>query len=183
MAKDELRDGLEVLRGMLERAGETLQEDDENLLLTYGAELEGASEAVNARLDRLSAATLEGFFHSAAAGVRLEVPEALGEGFADSIDDNYPGAGAAFRRLAETFWTLKMLEARVGERHSGITLQQVLRDVVERVERAFFTEPGEERSADDLAADQRQLLARAGVSQHADELLHGNPLLVGNPLA
>jgi hypothetical protein len=165
---------------MLERAGVPAESGDIDLLLAFAAETE-SSEAQQLRFAVIADSVLQGFFHLAAEGHTFVPVDRYREEFGDSLDKNYPGAGAAFMRLATSYWTLHMLQGRLGTRYAGTSLQQVLRLVEERVGQAFFPEDDRLNGAQ-LARVQRRLIGQSGAAIDIEQFLLGNPLLVGNPL-
>ena len=177
----ELEKGLEAVGLMLERAGVPAEPGDTDLLMAFAAETE-ADESEQRRFAVIADSALQGFFHLAAEGHAFVSVERFQEHFGDSLEKNYPGAGAAFMRLAASYWTLHMLHGRVNTRFSGTSLQQILRFVEDRVGQAFFPED-DRLDSEQLARVQRRLIAQSGASIDVDEFLLGNPLLVGNPLA
>ncbi len=176
----ELELGLDAVGAMSERAGVRLGDADRELLLSYAPEagIDGGGEH---RFAVIADAALRGFFHLAATGHAFVPIERFEDEFGDSLTHNYPGAGAGFTRLATSYWTLHMLEGRLGTRFAGTLLQQCLASIVGRVRTAFFAEVDGDSGTRALA--QRDLIARSGAPIDADEFLLGNPLLVGNPLA
>lgn len=166
---------------MVERAGLRSEEGDADLLLSYAAEADARAEQRH-RFAILADSALQGFFHLAAEGHAFVSLDSYQEEFGDSLEANYPGAGAGFLRLARSYWTLQMLEGRLGMRYAGTLLQQTLLSVHARVGEAFF--PAEEsRDSGELARVQRSLVEQSGAAIDLDEMIMGNPLLVGNPLA
>ena len=173
--------GLDAVSAMLGKVGVPGEAGDTDLLLTYAAEIE-ASEGRLRRFAVIVDSALQGFFHLAAEGHTFVPVDRYRAEFGDSLEKNYPGAGAAFVRLATSYWTLHMLQGRLGTRYAGTSLQQVLRFVEERVGQAFFPE-GDRLDGAQLARVQRRLIAQSGAGIDIDQFLLGNPLLVGNPLA
>ena len=177
----ELDLGLAAVTRMLERAGLRSEPGDTDLLLSYAAETESSKDKPR-RFAVMADSALQGFFHLAAEGHTFVPVDRYRDEFGDSLQENYPGAGAAFVRFATSYWTLHMLHGRLGTRYAGTSLQQVLRFVEERVGRAFFPEDDVLDSAQ-LARVQQRLIAQSGAPIDVDQFLFGNPLLVGNPLA
>ena len=176
--------GLEAAEALLTAAGEVLLDRDRDLLLSYGSVLHGRDSADQDRLLLLFDRALDGFLRCATEG-RVFVPvERFLSRLQGSIEAHYPGAGAGFRRLAISYWTLRMLEGRVRLRYAGIALQQLLASVESRAREIFFTDPSEDLlSSAQRTALQRRTWAESGAELDIDEFLLGNPLLVGNPLA
>ena len=180
---DDLAAGLAVAERLLGAVGVPVSEDDATLLLTYGADAHGLAPELRDRIGVLFEAALRGFFHCAARGEGFSA-DADDERFEQALAAAYPGAGAAFARLARSYWSLRVLEARLSRHFGGVLVQQLLRSVERCVGRAFFPEPSDEADAPaHYAAEQRRLLARVEAPIDVEELLFGNPLLVGNPLA
>ena len=177
----ELDLGLEAVSAMLQRAGLRSEPGDTDLLLAYAAETESSKDQPR-RFAVIADSALQGFFHLAAEGHTFVPVDRYQDEFGDSLQANYPGAGAAFVRLATSYWTLHMLHGRLGTRYAGTSLQQVLLFVEDRVGRAFFPQD-EVLDSDELARVQQRLIAQSGAPIDIEQFLLGNPLLVGNPLA
>ena len=123
-----------------------------------------------------------GFFHCAADGVAFVPLARFAEEFGQSIDDNYPGSGTAFARLATSYWTLRILEGRLRRRYAGVGIQQLLLAVEEPLGKLFFPDDDDLEPAD-RAILQRTTIEQSGAPIDAEDFLFGNPLLMGNPLA
>jgi hypothetical protein len=177
----ELDLGLAAVAAMLERAGLRCESGDTDLMLSYAAETESSKDKAR-RFAVIADSALQGFFHLAGEGHTFVSVDRYREEFGESLEVNYPGAGAAFVRFATSYWTLHMLHGRLSTRYAGTSLQQVLLFVEDRVGRAFFPEDEVLDSAQ-LARVQRQLIAQSGAPIDVERFLFGNPLLVGNPLA
>ncbi|NKB88864.1 MAG: hypothetical protein GKS06_11660 [Acidobacteria bacterium] len=177
----ELELGMEAIGLLLDRAGVPAEPGDADVLMAFASETE-ADESSQRRFAVIADSALQGFFHLAAEGYPFVSVERFQAQFGDSLEKNYPGAGAAFMRLAASYWTLHMLHGRINTRFSGTGLQQVLRFVEDRVGQAFFPED-DRLDAEQLARVQRRLIAQSGADIDVEQFLLGNPLLVGNPLA
>lgn len=181
---EDLQAGHAALERMLRAAGVTYRQEDRALVLGYGNELASAPTSVQDRFQELFEAASLGFFHCAAEGLPLVSLGPQRVDFDLSLEANYPGSGAAFRRFATSYWTLRMLEARIARRYSGTGLQQLLCGIEARVARVFFVDPdNDETEPAERAAEQRRLILRSGADIDVEAFLLGNPLLMGNPLA
>lgn len=180
----DLEAGHAALEQMLRRVGVAYRSEDRTLLLAYGNEIGTPSGDLHDRFEGLYEAAYQGFFHCAADGVAFVPVGSDGGDFDLSLEDNYPGAGAAFQRFATSYWTLRVLEGRVARRYAGVGLQQILCGIEARIARLVFLDP----DADPLepsarAAEQRRAITESGAPIRIEEFLLGNPLLFGNPLA
>jgi hypothetical protein len=179
----ELDEASEAVRQLLEGAGDCYQDGDRNLLYGYATDLMAAPEEHQDRFQAMLLNARRGFFHCAADGIAFIPLERFAEEFGRSIDDNYPGAGEAFVRMARSYWTLRMLEARLRRRYAGVGIQQLLLAVEEPMGRLFFSDDDGELEPADRAILQRAMIEESGAPIDAEAFLFGNPLLMGNPLA
>ena len=107
----------------------------------------------------------------------------LGGRFDSAMDSRYRGASASFRRFAVAYWSLKVLEGRVGLRFAGTLLQQLLLSIERRIAGAFFPErEAEELSALERASLQRAMLREAVSHPDIEGYWLGNPLRLGDSL-
>ena len=169
----ELELGLAAIAAMLERAGLRREPGDTDLLLAHGAETE-SSRGKPRRFAVIADSALQGFFHLAAEGPHFRPVDRYREEFGDSLEANYPGAGAAFVRLATSYWTLHMLHGRLGTRYAGTSLQLAIHFVEDRVGRAFFPEDDVLDSAQ-LARVQQRLIAQSGAPIDVEQFLLRQP--------
>lgn len=168
---------------MVQRGGDSWSDDDRALLLAYGSDLLTSPGERQDRFAALYEAALRGFFHCAADGVAFVPVERFEDEFAESIHSTYQGGSAAFLRLCRAYWTLHMLEGRVRLRYAGLALQQLLLAVDVKVAEAWFPETDlDDDAVEALVAEQRRLVLESGAAIDMDELLFGNPMLMGNPL-
>jgi hypothetical protein len=180
----ELDEGNEAVRRLLEAAGERYDEKDRDLLYGYATDLMAAPESDQIRFGEMVTIARRGFFHCAARGDAFVSLDRFAEEFGLSIDENYPGAGPAFLRMATSYWTLRMLEGRLRRRYAGVGIQQLLLAIEQPLGQLFFADT-EDHSMEpaDRATMQRVMIEESGAPIDAEEFLFGNPLLMGNPLA
>lgn len=178
----ELDEASAAVRRLLEAADDRFCDADRDLLYGYGTDLMAASEQDLDRFAEMIRSARRGFFHCAARGDAFVPLELFAEEFGRSIDDNYPGAGAAFLRLATSYWTLRILEGRLRRRYAGVGIQQLLLAVEDPIARLFFADADDTAmEAADRAILQRLMIEDSGAPIDAEEFLFGNPLLMGNP--
>jgi len=179
---NDLDQALAALELLLRAGGEEPAEDDREILLAFGSDLHAAPAAYQDRLGIIYEAARRGFFHCAATGTPFLPMETFDEEFGRSIEDNYPGAGVEFARMARSYWTLSMLEARLRLHFAGVAAQQVLLGVVAPVGETFFRDLAD-RDPGEVADVQRRMIEQSGAPIDVESFLFGNPLLMGNPLA
>lgn len=180
----ELDEASAAVRRLLEAVGDRFSDSDRDLLYGYGTDLMAASVQDQDRFAGMIGNARRGFFHCAARGEAFVPLELFAEQFGRSIEENYPGAGPAFLRLATSYWTLRMLEGRLRRRFAGVGIQHLLLAVEDAVGRLFFADPDDDSMEPaERAILQRLMIEESGAAIDAEEFLFGNPLLMGNPLA
>ncbi len=146
-----------------------------------GARTERLTTAERSRLGVLTGQAYAGFFSAAAEGIALTSPARIRERFGDSIEQNYPEAGEAFRRFALTYWTMKVFFGDGVLYAEPPLVYHALEEIDRHIGPLFFPMPGPIKTISPAMRerDQRFLLeAVAPPSMAIEDFLRGNPILI-----
>lgn len=153
------------LDAILKRDPESLTEDEAQVLVNQGA------------------TAVRGFFEAATDGFEFVPRERIAERFGTTLAANYPEAGPTFLRMANTYWTLKLVLSDAWE-DRGTAGYAILSSIESNVGALFFPTPGPIKiDPKKRAADQREFLAGAAPRMNVEEFIAHNPILQRDRLA
>lgn len=162
------------------RADVVLSPKHYNFLETTAETLAKISAEDKPVMDSLGGLALLGFFDAATDGHEFIDREIIFKRFHGTVANNYPEAGPAFLRFANSYWTLKTLvdDLKETEPYSGLT--GVLGAVIDKhVGPLFFPVPGPVKiPASRREADQRSYLDQLAPRVDIEEFMQHNPILL-----
>jgi len=151
-------------------------------LLTGGGS--GLDPRQKARLAEIVHAALNGFFHAAAKGYAFGDPDIIRQRFGRTLAANYPDAGPAFLRFAQTYWTLKLILDDRGFNAEQSLAHALLSEVEGNIGALFFPTPGPVTiEPAKREAAQREIVAASGAPINVEEFISQNPILLRDKVA
>jgi hypothetical protein len=122
---------------------------------------------------------LNGFFHAAAKGHVFCDPDRIRQCFGRNLGENYPDAGPAFLRFAQTYWTLKLTVDDPQFDVARSLAHALLAEIEGNIGALFFPTSGP-MTIDPAKreAAQREILMASGAPINIQEFISRNPILL-----
>ena len=162
-------EGLRILKVLVESAGGSI-ESTRYILQKSHTNVTARDDI--ARLEELQETAIKGFFHCAASNVTLTDVSRIRGFYGRTLEDNYPGASAAFMKLARTYWTFKVsLIKCVPDSSVCISLLQAIDLAFAGV---FFPTPGISPSNELREETMQTLIEHSGADFDVEDYIKGN---------
>jgi len=182
-----IEQSIDVISKLLTRGGRKLTAIETNLLQKSTSQHSNdqanhpqkfaADHAIYNSLDE--AATM-GFYKVAASGELLTAnADAFRQFLGRSIEENYPEAGSAFLKFANTYWSLSFITKGNSFDPRRSLAENLLMQLEFGIASVFFPTPGAAFIDPKLReAEQRRLLTNTGAPINIDSFLQQNPILI-----
>ncbi len=174
-----LKEAFRGVNELFKRQSQKIMEEQKSILLMNPDKIKSQTEKYLPQLNTIYKIMFNGFFKCAADGYAFVPEYQIKEHYGKSLSENYPAySSPAFMKLATSFWTLKILKAKLFPKYQKLMVYQLLGKLELELSEYFFPTPGPlMMDTKKREAIQREAILRSGADIDIEEFISGNPLL------